>query len=271
MPSHEDIEIPLLLDAIYHRFHYDFRRYSMASIRRRLAQARAHLGCATISALQEQILHDPGMFPKLLQFLTVQVSDMFRDPAYFAKLRTEIVPQLRTYPSIKVWIAGCANGEEAYSLAIVFREEGIFDQTTFYATDINPDALRKAEAAVYSLDRIASFTENHRRSQARTSLSEYYTAAYGSAVFDRSLRKHMVFSDHSLATDSVFAEIQLVSCRNVLIYFDRALQDRAVGLMRESLCRRGFLGLGTKETLRFTEHASAFTQLTQGESWYQRC
>jgi chemotaxis protein methyltransferase CheR len=271
MPSSEDIEIPLLLDAIYQRFHYDFRQYSMASVRRRLAQACAQLGCQTISGLQERLLHDPSLFPQLLQFLTVQVSDMFRDPSYFAMLRSEIVPRLRTYPSVKVWVAGCAGGEEAYSLAIAFREEGIFDRTTFYATDINPEALRRAEAAVYALDRIPTFTLNHRRSGARTSLSEYYTAAYGSAVFDRALRKQMVFSDHSLATDSVFGEVQLVSCRNVLIYFDRTLQDRALGLMRESLCRRGFLGLGAKESLRFSAHADAFKQLAPSEAWYQRC
>ena len=271
MASDEETEIPLLLEAIYQRFHYDFRHYSMASVTRRVTKARAHFGCETTSGLREMLLHDPSVFPQLLQYLTVQVSDMFRDPSYFAMLRSEIVPQLRTYPSIKVWVAGCATGEEAYSLAILFREEGIFDRTTFYATDINPDALRRAGAAVYALDRIAPFTQNHRRSGARSSLSEYYTAAYGSAVFDGSLRKQMVFSDHSLATDSVFGEMQLVSCRNVLIYFDRSLQDRALGLMRDSLCRRGFLGLGAKETLRFSAHAGAFKQLEGGEPWYQRC
>jgi chemotaxis protein methyltransferase CheR len=271
MALNEDIEIPLLLDAIYQRFHYDFRQYSKASVKRRLAHARAHFGCETTSRLQERLLHDPSVFPQLLQFLTVQVSDMFRDPSFFSLLRTEIVPELRTYPSIKVWIAGCSTGEEAYSLAIIFREEGIFERTTFYATDINPDALRRAEAAVYALDRIPTFTQNHRRSGARTSLSEHYTAAYGSAVFDRSLRKQMVFSDHSLATDSVFGEVQLVSCRNVLIYFDSELRERALGLMRSSLCRRGLLGLGAKETLRFSSHAGAFKQLTGDGPWYQRC
>lgn len=271
MSFNEDVEISLLLDAIYQRFHYDFREYAMASVRRRVAQARAHLSCDTTSRLRERLLHEPGVFPQLLQFLTVQVSDMFRDPSYFAMLRGEIVPHLRTYPSVKVWIAGCATGEEAYSLAILFREEGIFDRTTFYATDINPDALRRAEAAVFALDRLPTFTDNHRRSGAKTSLSEHYTAAYGSAVFDRSLRKQMVFSDHSLATDSVFSEVQLVSCRNVLIYFDRPLRDRAVALMRDSLCRRGLLGLGARETLRFSSHAGAFQQLPGSEPWYRRC
>jgi chemotaxis protein methyltransferase CheR len=267
----EDIEIRLLLDAIYHRFHYDFRSYSMASLRRRLAQARVQLACDTTSRLQERVLHDPQAFPRLLQFLTVQVSDLFRDPSFFAMLRAEIVPELRTYPSLKVWVAGCSTGEEVYSLAITFREEGILERTTFYATDINPDALRKAEAAVYPLERIPAFTENHRLSGAPSSLSEHYTAAYGSAVLDRSLRKQIVFSDHSLATDSVFAEVQVVTCRNVLIYFDKTLQARALGLTRDSLCRRGFLGLGTKETLRFSSQASSFRQLSPTEQWYQRC
>jgi chemotaxis protein methyltransferase CheR len=271
MSPDQDIEIRRLLDAIYLRFHYDFRSYSMASIRRRLAQARSQLGCDTVSGLEDAVLGDPRVFPALLQFLTVQVSDMFRDPSFYSALRREVVPELKTYPSIKVWIAGCSSGEEAYSLAILFREEGIFDQTTFYATDINPEALRKAETAVYNLDRLPAFTENHRLSMAHSSLSAHYTAAYGSAVFDRSLRKRMVFSDHSLATDSVFAEVQLVSCRNVLIYFDRALQDRALGLMRDSLCRRGFLGLGAKETLRYSSHADAFRQIAPPEPWFQRC
>lgn len=271
MSSSDDVEISLLLDAIYQRFHYDFREYAMASVRRRVAQARARLGCDTTSMLRERLLHEPAVFPQMLQSLTVQVSDMFRDPSYFAMLRSEIVPHLRTYPSIKVWIAGCATGEEAYSLAILFREEGIFDRTTFYATDINPDALRRAEAAVFGLDRLPTFTQNHRRSGAKTSLSEHYTAAYGSAVFDRSLRQQMVFSDHSLATDSVFGEVQLVSCRNVLIYFDRPLRDRALALMRDSLCRRGLLGLGARETLRFSSHARAFQQLPGSEPWYRRC
>jgi chemotaxis protein methyltransferase CheR len=271
MATREEIETRLLLDAIYHRFHYDFRSYSMASMRRRIAQARAHFACKTISALQERVLHEPAIFPRLIQFLTVPVSDMFRDPAFFAFLRAEIVPELRAYPSIKVWVAGCSTGEEAYSFAILLREEELLERTTLYATDINPDALRAAEAAVYPLDRIPAFTENHRQSRGRTSLSEHYTAAYGAAVFDRSLRKQIVFSDHSLATDSVFAEMQLVSCRNVLIYFDRSLQNRALGLMRDALCRRGFLGLGAKETLRFSQHAGAFRQLLPGEAWYQRC
>ncbi len=266
----EDIEIRLLLEAIFRKYHYDFRGYAMASIKRRLLQARDHFNCHTISALQDMVLHDPGMMTAMLPYLTVQVSELFRDPLYFKAIREKVVPHLKTYPSLKVWIAGSSTGEEVYSLAILFREEGLFDRTLFYATDINHDALKKAEAGVYSLDRIKLFTENHRLSGGKGSLSDYYTAAYGAASFDKTLRKNVVFSDHSLATDAVFAETHLVSCRNVLIYFDRELQDRAITLFRGSLARKGFLGLGSKETLRFSSSADAFNDFAHDERIYQK-
>ncbi len=265
-----EIEIHLLFEAIYLRFHYDFRGYSMASLKRRIAAALPALGCATISALQERVLHEPSTMSELLQFLTVQVSDMFRDPPFFRALREHVVPELETYPSLKVWIAGCSSGEEVYSWAITLAEVGLLDRTILYATDINPDALAKAEAGVYPLDRVATFSENYRLAGGKKSLSEYYTAAYGSAVFSRSLRSRVVFSDHSLATDNVFAEVQVVSCRNVLIYFDRPLQNRAVGLFADALCRRGFLGLGARESLKFTSHAAEFRESVAKEKWYQR-
>ena len=190
-------------------------------------------------------------FPALLEFLTVPVSDMFRDPPYFRALRERVLPVLRTYPSLKIWVAGCSTGEEVYSLAILLREEGLLDRSLIYATDINPHTLEKAQAGVYPIDRLAGFTDNHRKSGARSSLSDYYTAAYDRAVFDMSLKENVVFSDHSLATDSVFAEVHLISCRNVLIYFNRELQDRALGLFREALCHKGFLGIGAKESPTF--------------------
>ena len=253
----DDIELRLLLEAVYLRFGYDFRRYSVASLKRRLHQGREQLGCRSFSALQDLVLHDPAVFPKLLSFFTVQVSEMFRDPPYFRALREQVIPYLKTYPSLKVWVAGCSHGEEVYSLVILFREEGLEARTVFYATDINREALRKAEAGVFPLDQIPLFTQNHRLAGGRSSLSDYYTAAYDAAAFDKSLRRRVVFSDHSLVSDAVFAEVHLVSCRNVLIYFDRELQDRAVGLFKESLVHRGFLGLGAKETLRFSAHAAA--------------
>jgi chemotaxis protein methyltransferase CheR len=266
----EDLEQRLLLEAIYQKYHYDFRGYSQASLKRRLEHARERLGCRSLSALQDRVLNEPSVLPELLKMLTVQVSEMFRDPLYFLALREKVVPHLKTYPSLKVWVAGCSSGEELYSLAILFREEGIEKRTIFYATDINTDALAKAEAGVYELDRIPRFTENHQRSGGKSSLSDYYTAAYGAAVFDRSLRERAVFSDHSLVSDAVFAEVQLISCRNVLIYFDRGLQDRAVGLFKDSLVRKGFLGIGSKESLRFSSYVDAFTEFSREHRIYRK-
>jgi chemotaxis protein methyltransferase CheR len=265
-----DIELRLLIDAIYHMYHYDFRGYAFASLRRRMKTAMGRFGCVTLSQLQDRVVHEPEVFAALLDYLTVQVSEMFRDPSYFRALREHVVPLLRTYPSLKVWVAGCSAGEEAYSMAILLREEGLLQRTLIYATDINPHTLAKAGAGIYDIDRIAGFTVNHRGSGATSSLSDYYTAAYGRAVFDKSLNDHIVFSDHSLATDSVFAEVQLVSCRNVLIYFNRELQDRALGLFHESLCRTGFLGIGSKETLRFSSQAGGFDSFVTQERIYQK-
>lgn len=266
----DEIEIRLLFEAIYLRFHYDFRSYSMASLKRRVAAALAALSIENVSALQERLMHKPETFAQLLQYLTVQVSDMFRDPEFFKTFRTQIVPELATYPSLKFWIAGCSSGEEAYSFAIALEEEGLLDRTMIYATDINPLALEKAEAGIYDQGRIPSFVENHAASGGKAPLAEYYTAAYEGAIFKRSLRSHIVFADHSLATDTVFAEVHLVSCRNVLIYFDRALQTRALGLFRSALTRRGYLGLGAREALFGSPHGQAFREIQGGTKWYQR-
>ncbi|HEY3968175.1 MAG TPA: CheR family methyltransferase [Planctomycetaceae bacterium] len=266
----DDIELRLLLDAICRKYHYDFRGYSLASMKRRLTLAKDHFACRTFSHLQDRVLHDPSVLPRLLSFMTVQVSELFRDPSYFQAIRQLVVPHLRTYPSLKVWVAGCSAGEELYSLVILFREEGLEERTLFYGTDINPEAFQKAEAGVYELDRIPQFTENHRRAGGKSSLSDYYTAAYGAAIFDKTLRRRAVFSDHSLVTDAVFAEVQLISCRNVLIYFDRPLQDRAVGLFKDSLTRRGFLGIGAKESLRFSADANAFSEFCRDNRIYQK-
>lgn len=269
-PPHEEIALDLLLEAIWRQYQYDFRGYSRGSLHRRMERACQRFGCEGFSQLQHRLLREPAVFAELMGFLTIQVSEMFRDPAYFRALREKVVPHLRTWPSLKVWIAGCANGEEFYSLAILFREEGLEDRTIFYCTDISPAALAKAEAGIFDLDRIPQFTENHRQSGGRSSLSDYYMAAYGGAVFDKSLRARAVFAEHSLATDQVFAEAHLVSSRNVLIYFDRGLQDRALGLFGESLVRGGFLGLGSRETLRFSRHADAFADFEPGERIYRR-
>ena len=266
----EEIEIRLLLEALFQKHHYDFRGYAMASVKRRLKQARDQNGFASFSLMQDRLLRDPTMLPKLLGYLTVQVSEMFRDPSYFRTIRDKVVPHLRTYPSLKIWVAGCSAGEELYSLVILFREEGLEEKTIFYATDVNHEALASAQTGIYDLDRAKLFTENHRQSGGRSSLSDYYTAAYGRVAIKKNLRERVVFSDHSLVTDAVFGEMQLISCRNVLIYFDRALQNRAVGLFRDSLSRKGFLGLGAKESLRFTEHTAAFSEFAREERIYQK-
>jgi chemotaxis protein methyltransferase CheR len=265
-----DIELRLLIDAIYFKYHYDFRDYAAASLKRRLTSAPERFGCRTISQLQDKVLHEPMVFSALLGHLTVPVSEMFRDPTYFRSLRKKVIPVLRTYPSLKVWVAGCSTGEEVYSLAILLREEGLLERALIYATDINPQTLQKAAAGVYAVERIPGFTENHRSSGGSASLSDYYTAAYGRAVFDKSFKQHIVFSDHSLATDSVFAEVHLVSCRNVLIYFNRELQDRAIGLFRDALCRKGFLGIGMKESLGLSCHAQAFLDVVYEDRIFQK-
>jgi len=270
MDGQEESDRRQLLDAIYERFHYDFRQYSVASVRRRLVQALRALGEDSLVALRERVIGDPAAFSTLLSYLTVQVSDLFRDPAFYLGFRQRVVPVLRTYPSLKIWIAGCSTGEEVYSFAILLREEGLLDRSILYATDINPEALRAAEAGIYPLERMRAFTQNHQASGAPCSLATYYTANYGSAMFDRSLRKNVVFADHSLATDAVFAETQVVSCRNVLIYFERELQERAISLFRDSLCTRGFLGLGSKESLRFSAQETSFEPFLREERWYQR-
>jgi chemotaxis protein methyltransferase CheR len=270
MDAEIDLEIRLLLEAIYDRYHYDFRSYAKASLKRRLAQACDHLKVTSLSGLQERVLHEPEVFGGLLQYLTVQVSDMFRDPGFFRAIRTEVLPVLATYPSIKVWVAGCSTGEEAYSLAILLHEEGLLDRSIIYGTDINAQALRAAEKGVYSLARLRGFTENHRRSGASTSLSDYYHASGDSAIMAAALRRKVTFSDHSLATDNVFSEVHLVTCRNVLIYFDQELQNRALGLFGEALIGRGFLGLGSKESLRFSEAADLFTEFALSERIYRR-
>ena len=235
-----------------------------------MTQALSDLAIPTLSQLQERILRDPALFARMFQYFTVQVSEMFRDPHYFRAIRDQVVPILQTYPSIKVWVAGCSSGEELWSLAVLFAEEKIADRTVLYATDINADALRQAENGIYSL-------RTHGKLQPELSGGGRQALAIG--LLSRGVRRRqvletlksrVVFADHSLATDSVFLEAHLVSCRNVLIYFDRALQDRALGLFSDSLVRRGFLGLGSKESLSFSKHAGSFAEFNARERLYQK-
>lgn len=265
-----DMEVRLLVEAVYLRYHYDFRDYAVSSLRRRMRHAMVRFGCQRPSDLQHRLLHEPEVFTQALQYFTVQVSEMFRDPGYFRALREQVMPVLATYPSIKLWVAGCSTGEEVWSLAILLAEEGLLERSLIYATDINPESLKLAEAGVFPLERIAQFSRNYAAGGGRRSLSDYYTSAYQGAVFDRGLKKRVVFADHSLATDSVFSEVNLVSCRNVLIYFNRGLQDRAIGLFQEALVPRGFLGLGSKESLQFGAHAGHFELCVPAQRLYRK-
>jgi chemotaxis protein methyltransferase CheR len=264
------LEVRSLLEAVLARYQHDFRGYSVASLHRRVRQAMQALACDTVSALQGRVLRDPDLFARLLQFLSVHVSEMFRDPHYFRAVREHVVPVLSTFPSVKIWVAGCSTGEEAWSLAILLQEEGVLERTLIYATDIDPQALRSARAGVFPLDRIAGFSANYQQSGGTGSLADHYVAGYRGAAFDRSLGAKLVFAEHSLATDSVFSEVHFVSCRNVLIYFEQPLQDRAVGLFRDALVRRGFLGVGERESLRFGAHRDAFVELPGAGRLYRK-
>ena len=264
------IELRLLMEAIYLKYSYDFRDYTGASQKRRVQYALAQMQLPSISALQERILREPAMFARLLQYLTIPVSEMFRDPAYFLAMRRQVVPHLHTYPSVTVWVAGCSTGEEVYSLAILLREEGLLARTRIYATDINPESLALARQGIFPLEAVRRYTANYQQSGGTRAFSDYYTAAYDAARFDPSLCADVIFADHSLATDSVFAQTQFISCRNVLIYFNRALQDRALGLFHESLSHRGFLGLGAKESIDFSSYAGRFDVLARSERLYRK-
>lgn len=265
-----DIEIRLLIDAIYLKYNYDFRNYSKASQKRRIEQGMSALKCKTISELQSQVLHDPTVFMQLLQYLTIPVSEMFRDPSYYLSIREQVVPVLKTYPSLKIWVAGCSTGEEAYSLAILLKEEGLLDRSIIYATDINPVSLEKAKKGVFPLDKMELFSENYQASGGKVPFEAYYTGAYGGALFDKALSEKITFSDHSLATDSVFSETHFISCRNVVIYFNKALQNRVYGLFYESLCRRGFLGLGHKESLDFSTSSHRFEAVVKKDKLFRK-
>jgi chemotaxis protein methyltransferase CheR len=270
LPPIDDAGMRELLEVVFQRYQHDFRHYAQASLRRRTQVAIAQLGLESLAELSARVAHDAQVFARLLQYLTVPTTEMFRDPGYWKSFRDEICPVLATYPSLKLWVAGCSTGEEPYSLAIVLAEEGLLSRSLVYATDVNPESLARAQQGVFRLDRLMSYTENHRASGAPGSLADHYVAKYDHAIFDRALRERIVFSDHSLATDGVFAEVQLVSCRNLLIYFDRILQDRALGLFRDALVRRGFLGLGPQESVRFSAHHEAFIELPATRRWYRR-
>jgi chemotaxis protein methyltransferase CheR len=268
--SDVDIELRMLVEAVYLKYNYDFRDYTGASQKRRVLVALREMDVATVSELQARVMHDADAFRQLLQFLTIPVTEMFRDPEYYLAVRQHVAPILKTYPSINVWVAGCSTGEEVYSMAILLQEEGLLERTQIYATDINPESLAAARRGVMPLERMRAYTENYQKAGGKRAFSDYYTAAYGGALFERTLVDKVTFADHSLATDSVFAETHFISCRNVMIYFNRRLQNRVLGLFHESLCHRGFLGLGSKESIEFSSHAQRFEPLARRERLYRK-
>ncbi|MEK8026705.1 CheR family methyltransferase [Pseudaquabacterium rugosum] len=245
---------------LQHR-HVDFRGYARGSLLRRARQACLALDCADLDALCQDLLRVPGTFERLMPVMTVQVSDLFRDPAYYRALRRELLPWLATFPSAKLWVAGCGHGEEVWSLAILLREAGLLDRTLIYATDICGSALERAQARRYPLERLPHYTGQYHAAGGTAALSAHYAIVGEALEFDAALAGSVVFAEHSLATDAVFSEVQAVSCRNVMIYFDRPLQDRATGLFADALVHGGFLGLGHRESLRFGRHEGRFRVL----------
>ncbi|MBA3468004.1 MAG: protein-glutamate O-methyltransferase CheR [Herpetosiphonaceae bacterium] len=266
----EDIELDLLLEGISRYYGYDFRHYAPASLKRRIWAAIRTEQLASISALQEQVLHDPACMERLLLSLTVNVTTMFRDPEFYRIFREKVVPRLRTYPFIRIWHAGCSTGEEVYSMAILLHEEGLYDRCRIYATDINERVLSKARSGIFDLSTMQEYTQNYLRAGGTRSFSEYYTAAYDHALFNPRLKEQITFSQHNLATDGSFNEFNVVLCRNVLIYFNKQLQERVHNLMYESLGMFGVLGIGRAESMRFTSHEQHYKELHPGERLYQR-
>jgi chemotaxis protein methyltransferase CheR len=268
--SVDTTEVRLLLEGIHERYGFDFRDYAEASIRRRILRRVHAEGLATISALQDRVLHDTECMERLLLSLTVHVTSMYRDPLFFKVFRNKVVPLLRTYPFIRIWHAGCSTGEEVYSTAILLEEEGVYDRCRIYATDLSESVLRAAKSGIFTLHHMKEYSENYLQAGGSRSLSDYYTASYERAIFRESLRRNVVFAQHNLVTDSSFNEFNVILCRNVMIYFNRTLQNRVHGLLYQSLGRLGVLGLGRKESMRFTPHEVSFEELDGPEKIYRK-
>lgn len=266
----QNIETEALLNAIYQRYGYDFRDYNKAHVKRRILHRVAHTGLKSISQLMHKVLHEDHFFDLILRDLSINVTEMYRDPSFYAVMRKEVVPILKTYPYLKVWHAGCATGEEVYSFAILLKEEGLYDRTQLYATDFNPLVLDTAKKGIYPINRIKDYTTNYQMSGGINSFSDYYVARYDSVILDQSLKKNIVFAEHNLVTDSVFAETNLIICRNVLIYFNKELQNRVVKLFTDSLVKGGYLGLGSKENLMFTEVFDQYQVVDGKEKVYKK-
>ncbi|MCU0526793.1 MAG: protein-glutamate O-methyltransferase CheR [Elainella sp. Prado103] len=266
----EEIEIQLLLEGIYQYYGFDFRNYARSSLHRRIRKILADENLPYISDLQARILHDPACLQRFLLGITVNVTSMFRDPSFFLAFRQRVVPLLRTYPYVRIWHAGCSQGQEVYSMAILLQEEGIYDRCRIYATDANETVLKQAENAIYPLELMQQYTQLYLQAGGKQSFSEYYTAAYGNAILRHSLKQNIIFSQHNLATDRSFNEFHVILCRNVLIYFNADLQKHVHYLFHESLCMLGILALGRQESLRLSPFQSHYEPIANREKIYRR-
>lgn len=269
-PKLERLEIELLLEGIYRHYGFDFRTYAYSSLRRRVWKRIKAEQLNSVTALQERVLHNREVMEKLLLDLSVNVTAMFRDPTFFLAFRHQVVPMLRTYPFIRIWCAGCSTGEEVYSLAILLEEEELYERTRVYATDMNEVVLQNARGGIFPLSRMQEYTENYIQAGGTRSFSEYYTAKYEGALFSPALLRNIVFSQHNLVTDRSFSEFNVVLCRNVLIYFNRDLQNRVHNLFYESLINFGILGLGSKETLRFSAYETCYEPVNAREKLFRK-
>ena len=266
----EDIELELLLEGIFRQYGFDFRNYALSSLRRRVSNFMRQESVGTISLLQDRILHDHLWLERFLYALSVNVSAMFRDPHFYRTFRKEVVPLLRTYPFIRIWLAGVSMGEEVYSLSILLQEEGIYDRCRIYATDINDAVLKKAKEGIYPIELMQTYTNNYIKAGGIQAFSDYYTAAYDRVILKSSLRENVVFAQHNLASDSSFNEFQVILCRNVMIYFNSQLQAHVHHLLHESLVMFGILGMGAKETLRFSPHEHEYEEIDHASRLYRR-
>ena len=266
----DEIELALLLEGVYRRYGFDFREYAPASLRRRVWRRVHAEGLSTLSALQDKLLHDPACMERLLLDLSINVTAMFRDPTFYVHFREKVVPLLRTYPFTRMWVAGCSTGEEVYSLAILLHEHELYDRTRIYATDINESVLDRARSGVFPLDKMREYTQNYIKAGGQRAFSEYYVAKYDGAQFQRSLVENVVFAQHNLVSDRSFNEFNVIVCRNVMIYFDRALQDKVHRLFYESLVTFGVLALGAKESIRFSPFEDRYEELDANERLYKK-
>ncbi|WP_053365821.1 CheR family methyltransferase [Bacillus sp. FJAT-27245] len=270
MDALEKIEIDLLLQGLYSWCGYDYRNYSYNSIRRRIWHRVHAEKLTTISGLLEKVLHDSACLKRLISDFSINVTEMFRDPLFFLEFREKVVPILRTYPSIRIWHAGCSTGEEVFSMAMLLHEEGIYEKTKIYATDINSDVLKAAKTGIFSLENMRKYTNNYIASGGQRSFSDYYQVTGDGVKFHSFLSKNIVFAQHNLVTDRSFNEFHVIICRNVLIYFNKELQQMVLNLFYESLSLLGFLGLGDKETISYTEKARYYENVSHGQKLYRK-